>query len=111
MWKIEYDNDTGPLDEGYYEWWIVTNEKMSYKCNSKNEATWLCALLNANESSEELKPCPFCGRRNNVELYTEDEGDPGYVSWCEVRCLGCDIEGPLGQNAEEAIRRWNKRDT
>lgn len=30
MWKIEYDNDTGSNDEGFWEWWSVTNGEHSY---------------------------------------------------------------------------------
>lgn len=46
MWTIEYDNDTGPSDEGYLEWWTVTNGSKSFKCDSESDAEWLCELLN-----------------------------------------------------------------
>lgn len=47
-WIIEYDNDTGPGDEGFDEWWIVTNEERSFKCSSEDDAKWLLGLLEAS---------------------------------------------------------------
>ena len=46
MWTIEYDNDTVPMDEGFYEWWTVTNGTKSFKCGSEFDAEWLCDILN-----------------------------------------------------------------
>ena len=46
MFNIEYDNSTGPYDEGFYEWWTVTNGTRSFKCNSEEDANWLCGMLN-----------------------------------------------------------------
>lgn len=37
-WIIKYDNDTGPGDESFYEWWVVTNGTISFKCDSQNDA-------------------------------------------------------------------------
>ena len=45
MWKIEYDNDTGPYDEYFYEWWDVSNDKYSFKAESEEEAKWLLDVL------------------------------------------------------------------
>lgn len=49
MWRIDYDNDTGPIDEGYHEWWNVTNDEMSFKCDKQEHANWLCKVLNDRE--------------------------------------------------------------
>lgn len=46
-WKIEYDNDTGPGDERFWEWWTVTNGTRSFKCDNEADAKWLAELLNA----------------------------------------------------------------
>jgi hypothetical protein len=46
MWELEYNNDTGPLDEYFYEWWAVTNGDKSFKCDSEESAEWLCNILN-----------------------------------------------------------------
>jgi len=47
-WKIEYDNDTGPGDEGFWEWWTVTDGTRSFKCNFEDDAKWLAETLNAS---------------------------------------------------------------
>lgn len=44
-WKIEYDNDTGQSDDGFREWWTVSNGEESFTCDSDESATWLCAQL------------------------------------------------------------------
>lgn len=44
-WRIDYDNDTGPFDEGYWEWWTVTNDKRSFKCDNEDHAKWLFDIL------------------------------------------------------------------
>ena len=46
MWEIEYDNDTGPDDEGFGEWWTVSREDRSFKTDTEEDAKWLCDLLN-----------------------------------------------------------------
>ena len=51
MWKIEYDNDTGPGDEGFWQWWDVTDGNRSFRCNCKDDAEWLCNLLNITTAS------------------------------------------------------------
>lgn len=45
-WTIKYDNDTGPCDESYHEWWEVTNETTTFRANTEADAKWLCDLLN-----------------------------------------------------------------
>lgn len=44
-WNIEYDNDTGK-GGGFWEWWTVSDGERSYKCDSEEDAKWLCELLN-----------------------------------------------------------------
>lgn len=43
---IEYNNDTGPGDEGFAEWWTVAYGDRSFKCNSEADAQWLETVLN-----------------------------------------------------------------
>ena len=50
-WKIEYSNDVGPNDEGFWEWWEVSDGDRVFKSNSKEKAEWLCALLNKTEEA------------------------------------------------------------
>lgn len=49
MWKIEYENDTGPNDGYYVEWWNVTNGKVTFRCEGESEAQWLADLLQGIE--------------------------------------------------------------
>jgi len=49
-WIIEYDNDTGPDDDGFAEWWIVTDGEKDFKCRKESDAEWLCDVLNAYAS-------------------------------------------------------------
>lgn len=44
-WKIVYDNDTGPEDESFWEWWSVTNGEKSFQCRSEMDAEWLLLII------------------------------------------------------------------
>ena len=44
-WKMEYHNDVGPNDEGFWEWYEVTDGKRTFKCNLEEDALWLLAVL------------------------------------------------------------------
>lgn len=44
-WEIVYDNDTGPGDEGFWEWWTVTDGERDFKCDSEVDAKWLLDIL------------------------------------------------------------------
>lgn len=46
QWRIEYENDTGPNDEGFFQWWVVTDGQRSFRSNAATEAGWLCEILN-----------------------------------------------------------------
>jgi hypothetical protein len=46
--------------------------------------------------------CPFCHTNNiEYELNLLEEGD------CAVGCEECGIVGPIGDNKNEAIKKWN----
>lgn len=49
-WAIEYNNDTGSNDEGFWEWWDVTDGDISFKANTEESAKFLCEKLNATIS-------------------------------------------------------------
>lgn len=46
MWTIEYENDTGPGDESFIEWWNVIKGNESFRCSTEVSAVWLCDVLN-----------------------------------------------------------------
>ena len=50
-WTIEYNNATGPNDEGFSEWWTVVDEERSFTCDDDKDAKWLCDLLNSVEEA------------------------------------------------------------
>lgn len=52
--------------------------------------------------SPKLKPCPACG--SSAELYAGDVPGRDYVSCANLDCSVC---GPFGNNAEDAVRKWN----
>lgn len=45
-WTIEYGNETGPNDEGFWEWWNVIDGDRVFKCYTENQAQWLADKLN-----------------------------------------------------------------
>ena len=61
-----------------------------------------------NESQNDfLKPCPFCGSRDNihVNVFWEDHDDPYFVT----KCHGCGASGPYADKKEKVIENWNRR--
>lgn len=61
-------------------------------------------------STENIKPCPFCGSKE-VEAFSQDEDDCPYQS-AIVRCFGCDAQSAqmVGKTKiDMAIAAWNKR--
>lgn len=53
-WKIYYDNYIDRNDEGFFEWWAVTDGERLFKADMKEDADWLCALLNEHEHSTDV---------------------------------------------------------
>lgn len=48
LWTVVYDNDTGPMDEGFWQWWTVTDGNRYFRSESgREDAEWLCDLLNS----------------------------------------------------------------
>lgn len=46
---VEYQNDVGPDDDGFWEWWEVIDSADSTvicKCSEKENADKICDLLN-----------------------------------------------------------------
>jgi len=50
-WIIKYNNDVEPNDEGFCEW-EVTDGKKTFKCNEKEDAEWLCIILNNSTNND-----------------------------------------------------------
>ena len=48
-WTVEYENDVGLSDEGFWEWWNVTDGSRVFKADDEGDARWLCDMLNAHD--------------------------------------------------------------
>ena len=66
--------------------------------------------------SEELKPCPFCGRNVKIEnIGDTDSNEKIYMIFCDcgasVTFAGSDEgeEGSYDLNKKESIAAWNRR--
>lgn len=53
--------------------------------------------------NNKLKPCPFCGEKNNLTY----DGLLSEIYW--IRCGECCATGPTKDTMEEAIKEWNSR--
>ena len=61
-------------------------------------------------TESELKPCPFCGAKNELEIWGVgcDEGSKGEELWV-VHCANCGCSMNGLDSKKEAIEAWNKR--
>ena len=56
MWQVTYENDSGPNDdEGFAEWWVISDGDHSFNADIEEEALWLCHLLNEIESNKNVQ--------------------------------------------------------
>ena len=53
--------------------------------------------------TQKLKPCPFCGEKEDIEVFWYS---PSSVS---VSCSHCNCYGPYKEIPEFAIKAWNRR--
>lgn len=58
--------------------------------------------------SEELKPCPFCGRKSIIEHWSSD-GAMYMVKCNNPDCLIPVTSYPAGHNLDEVMKEWNRR--
>lgn len=52
---VEYQNDTGPHDDGFWEWYEVTDTEtriVMCKCSNAENAQKICDLLNKNNNEK-----------------------------------------------------------
>lgn len=58
---------------------------------------------------KELKPCPFCGARDDkVELW-DNTSDIIWEHAYQVLCCNCWVRTSFYKYKEEAIKTWNRR--
>ena len=46
-WRISYDNAVDGNDDGFEEWWSVTDDETLFRCFSEKDAEWLLAAIRA----------------------------------------------------------------
>lgn len=49
--EINYNNDVGPNDDGFWEWWEVSNGETSFSCRTEEDAIWLINVFNTHNIS------------------------------------------------------------
>lgn len=52
----------------------------------------------------DLKPCPFCGEKADVEF-----DELGGTNWHTVMCSACYATGPEEEGYDNAVTAWNTR--
>lgn len=62
-------------------------------------------MTEQSPSTPTLKPCPFCGNTEDLEIY-EEWPDATGIS-IKVICYDCEADGPVANTEEEAIEAWN----
>lgn len=61
-------------------------------------------IANGIKSEPELKPCPICGKTENV--YTEDYEDQD-LTYFSIHCRSCHVETSECCSKHKAINIWN----
>ena len=54
----------------------------------------------------ELKPCPFCGKKESVIVFKENDE---YIVCCDWSQDGCGATGGYSDSIKSAIEKWNRR--
>lgn len=54
--------------------------------------------------ASELKPCPFCGSADDVQLSRHSHEGAAWMT-----CVECDTDGPIAKTVAAAIAAWNTR--
>ena len=59
--------------------------------------------------NERLRPCPFCGaKEDKVELW-DDETDVVWKHAYQVMCIECGVRTYFFRTKDEAVNSWNRR--
>lgn len=113
VWTIEYCNDVGPRDEGFWEWWEISDGERTFKANDETDANWLCETLN-REARASDRCTKMLQEFHNIEQilgkalgypwYKDDQKNfPGATDDDGV-CVGEHTAASLADEAAERIR-------
>lgn len=78
-WVIEYNNDTGPNDDGFWAWWEVTDGEVVFKTDKRKDAVWLLNLVIAFDAA-----CAFIDCHAADHDITQEMCD-NYARFTELR--------------------------
>jgi Lar family restriction alleviation protein len=56
-----------------------------------------------------LKPCPFCGQRDQLAVGQKTDDVGTLVDVFYLSCAACGAEGPAADSADQAAELWNGR--
>lgn len=96
-------------------WYNVSEKQIVAECENPFCLSAVCGAKTAEEAimrwnrraaASELKACPFCGGRGELEHFNNGE-----CEMYEVRCKNphCHAETSMSSKAEDVIKIWNKR--
>ena len=60
----------------------------------------------AQMENENLKPCPFCGRKDTLHFDRYKSNDSW---WGYIECTECIATGPVAKLKKDAVEAWNRR--
>lgn len=52
--RVEYENNTGPNDDCFWEWWSVTDGHKSFRCVTEEDAEQVTQVMNKELRHAEL---------------------------------------------------------
>lgn len=77
-WVIEYNNDTGPDDDCFVEWWEVTDGNVVFKTSRNKDAAWLLNLIIAYDAACAFIDCHAADPDITQEMRDSYERFVGY---------------------------------
>lgn len=94
-WTIDCYNNTGQGDEGFYEWWEISNGTATYKADNEKDAGDLFLLLNASERKDDLLRAAYDLIRRSLDSHYIGPANETLVHYdganCDGYCLADDI--------------------
>lgn len=52
VWKVVYNNDTGPEDDSFWEWYEVSDGNRTFKADLLEDALWLSDTLSKKDKND-----------------------------------------------------------
>ena len=113
MWTIKYSNDVGPNDEGFWEWWEISDGERMFQANTEAEAHWLCNRLNQETWAHDSRTSMLqefhdieqtLGKALGYPRYKDDQKNFPGATDADGVCVGDHVAASLATEAAERIR-------